>query len=161
MPDRLTMKMSSPSLHGMTFTSSSPSRRLMAMSPARSDESYSVNLVFFTWPLLRGEEQVLVRLVVAGVDDRLDVLVGLERQQVHDGRAPRRALLHRDLVRLEPVHPPEVREEQQVGVGRGGEDVGDVVLVAQLGAGDAATAAALAAEGVGRRRSSRSPWPTS
>ena len=51
MPERLTMKMSSPSLQGMTLTSSSPSRRLMAMSPARSDESYSVNRVFLTWPL--------------------------------------------------------------------------------------------------------------
>ena len=48
---RLTMKMSSPPLVGMTRTSSSPSRRLMAMSPACSDESYSVNCVFFTWPL--------------------------------------------------------------------------------------------------------------
>ena len=44
------MKMSSPSLVGMTRTSSSSSRRLMAMSPPRSDESYSVNLVFLTWP---------------------------------------------------------------------------------------------------------------
>ena len=51
MPARDTMKMSSPPLVGMTRTSSSSSRRLMAMSPARSDESYSVNLVFLTWPL--------------------------------------------------------------------------------------------------------------
>ncbi len=48
MPPRLTMKMSSPPLVGITLTSSSPSRRLMAMRPARSDESYSVNLVFLT-----------------------------------------------------------------------------------------------------------------
>ena len=52
MPVRLTMKMSSPSLAGMTLTSSSPSRRFTAMMPARSDESYSVNLVFLTWPFL-------------------------------------------------------------------------------------------------------------
>ncbi len=51
MPDRATMKMSSPPLVGMTRTSSSSSRRLMAMRPLRSDESYSLNLVFFTWPL--------------------------------------------------------------------------------------------------------------
>ena len=51
MPLRLTMKMSSSPLVGITRTSSSPSRRLMAMRPARSDESYSVNLVFLTVPL--------------------------------------------------------------------------------------------------------------
>ena len=44
------MKMSSPPLVGITRTSSSPSLRLMAMRPVRSDESYSVNLVFLTWP---------------------------------------------------------------------------------------------------------------
>ena len=49
-PLRLTKKMSSTPLVGMTFTNSSPSLRLTAMSPARSDESYSVNFVFLTWP---------------------------------------------------------------------------------------------------------------
>ena len=44
------MRMSSPPLVGITCTSSSPSRRLMAMMPVRSDESYSLNFVFFTWP---------------------------------------------------------------------------------------------------------------
>jgi hypothetical protein len=43
MPALDTMKTSSLSLSGITFTSSSPSRRLMAMMPARSEESYSVN----------------------------------------------------------------------------------------------------------------------
>ena len=56
-------------------------------------------------------------------------LAGLERQQVDDGGAAGRAVLHRDLVGLEPVHPAPVGEEQQVGVGRGVDDVGDVVLV--------------------------------
>ena len=111
-----------------------------------------MNFVFFTWPCLRGEEQVPAGLVVAGVDDRLDLLVRCERQQVDDGGAARRALLHRDLVRLQAVDPPAVGEEQQVGVRRGVEDVGDVVLVLQLGAADAAPAAALGAEGVGRDR---------
>ena len=67
-----TMKMSSPPFIGMTRTSSSSSRRLMAMRPARSDESYSVNLRLLHLALLGGEEQVPVGLVVAGVDDRLD-----------------------------------------------------------------------------------------
>lgn len=43
-----TRKMSSPPLVGITRTSSSPSFRFSAMSPARSEESYSLNLVFFT-----------------------------------------------------------------------------------------------------------------
>jgi hypothetical protein len=51
MPLRLTMKISSASFTGITFTNSSPSRRLMAISPARSDESYSLKRVFFTCPL--------------------------------------------------------------------------------------------------------------
>ena len=52
MPSFDTMKMSSPPLVGMTRTSSSSSRRLMAMRPARNEESYSVNFVFLTWPNL-------------------------------------------------------------------------------------------------------------
>ena len=116
---RLTMKMSSPPLVGMTRTSSSSSRRLMAMSPAAQRRVVLGELGLLHLALAGGEEQVPVRLVVAGVDDRLDRLVGLQRQQVDDGRAPRRAVLHRDLVGLEPVHPAPVGEEQQVGVGRG------------------------------------------
>jgi hypothetical protein len=71
------------------------------------------------------------------------VLAGLQLQQVRHRGAAGGALLLRDLVGLEPVHAPEVGEEQEVGVGGGGEDVADVVLVAQLGAGHAAAAAAL------------------
>ena len=93
--------------------------------------------------LLGGEEEERLGLVVAGVDDRLDVLVGLELEQVDDRRAARGALLLGDLVRLEAVDPSQVAEEQQVGVGGGGEDVGDVVVVAEVGAGDALAASAL------------------
>ena len=50
MPEPPTMKMSSVPSVTMTRTSSSPSRRLMAMSPSRRDESYSWKAVFFTWP---------------------------------------------------------------------------------------------------------------
>src|SRR5690606_24201882 len=77
---------------------------------------------------------------------------GLQRQQVDDRGAARRAVLAGDLVRLEPVDAPPRREEQQVGVRGGGEDVGDVVAVAQLGAGDAAAAATLRLEAVGGDR---------
>ena len=59
----------------------------------------------------------------------------------------------RDLVGLDPVDLAPVGEEQQVGVGRGVEELGDeiVVVVLQLGPGDPTpTAAALGSELVGR-----------
>ena len=52
MPLRDTMKMSSLPVVWITRTSSSPSLRLIAIRPVRSDESYSDILVFFTMPLL-------------------------------------------------------------------------------------------------------------
>ena len=60
MPERDTMKMSSPSLTGMTRTSSSSSFRRSAMSPARSDESYSVNFVFLTVPFFVAKNRYLL-----------------------------------------------------------------------------------------------------
>ena len=50
-PSRETMKMSSLPVVWTTLTSSSSSRRLMAMRPVRSEESYSLISVFFTTPL--------------------------------------------------------------------------------------------------------------
>ena len=84
------------------------------MKPSRRDLSYSLKAVFFTWPRRRREEQVLVRVEARVVDDRLDLLVGLERDEVDDGRSPRRALLHRDLVRAQPIDLAAVGEQQQV-----------------------------------------------
>ena len=103
-------------------------------------------------PFLRGEEQERAVLVGAGVDDGLDALVGPEREEVDERGAARGALLHRDLVRAQPVRPAAVREEQQVRVRGGGEQVLDVVLVAQVAAAHAAPTATLAAERVGRDR---------
>ena len=51
MPWRDTMNTSSVPVVWITRTSSSPSLRLIAMSPLRSDESYSDIRVFFTMPL--------------------------------------------------------------------------------------------------------------
>ncbi len=51
MPFLDTMNTSSVPVVWMTRTSSSPSFRLMAMRPLRSDESYSDIRVFFTTPL--------------------------------------------------------------------------------------------------------------
>jgi hypothetical protein len=55
-----------------------------------------------------------------------------ERQQVHDRAALRLARAQRKLVHLQPVHLPDVREEEDVVVRRGDEQVLDVVLVLQL-----------------------------
>ncbi len=48
MPLRVTSKRSSSPDVATTRTSSSPSRRLMAMKPSRRDLSYSLSAVFFT-----------------------------------------------------------------------------------------------------------------
>ena len=96
------------------------------------------------------EEEVAVCLVVAGVDDRFDALLGGEVEQVHDGLALGIAVPLWDPVGLEPVDLAPIGEEQQVRVRRGVEQVCDHVLLAQLRPGDTPAAAALGAEGIGR-----------
>ena len=102
--------------------------------------------------VLRGEEQVRAVFVRAGVDDRLDLLPLVQRDEVDEGGAAGGALLHRDLVSAEAVYPAAVREEQQVGMGGGGQQVRDVVVVAQVAALHAPTAPTLPAERVGGDR---------
>ena len=102
--------------------------QLVAVAQVERDEAVATRLVvlghqgLLHLAVLGGEEQVPLGREVAGVDDRLDVLVGRERQQVDDRHALRRALPLGDLVRAQPVHLAPVREEQQVGVGRGVKD---------------------------------------
>ena len=100
--------------------------------------------------MLGGEDQEVVGREVPGADDGLDALVRRQGQQVHDRRAPRRALLHRDLERPQPEDPPPVGEEQEVGVGRRVDHVVDQVLLLELGALDAPAPAGLGPERVGR-----------
>ena len=153
MPWRLTMKMSSPPSVSMTRTSSSPSRRLSAMSPSRRLRVVLVERRLLHRALAGGEEQEALAGEVAGVDDRLDRLARLQRQQVDDRHALGRALPLGDLQRPQAVHLAAVGEEQQVGVGGGEDDVADEVVGLELGPGHAAAAAAL---GLERRR----PAPT-
>ena len=122
------------------------------MSPLRSDESYSRHARLLHHAVARGKEQVRAVFVRAGVDDRFDVLVGLQRDEVDERGAARGAVLHRDLVRPQPVHAAAVREEQQVRVRGRREQVLDVVLVAEVAAAHALAAAALRAELVDRDR---------
>ena len=146
------MNTSSVPVVWITRTSSSPSFRLIAMSPLRSDESYSDIRVFFTMPLRVAKNRYDAVFVGARVDDRFDVLVALQRDEVHERGAARGAVLHRDLVRAQPVHAAAVREEQQVRVRGRREQVLDLVLVAEVAAAHALAAAALRAELVDRDR---------
>ena len=72
----------------------------------------------------------------------------LERQDIDDVRAARRAPGLRDEVALLAVDAARVREEQNIVVRRGDEEVLDVILLLQALAGDAAAAAALRAVGI-------------
>ena len=98
-------------------------------------------------PLPRREHEVLRLREVARGDDRLHVLVLPEREQVDDRAPLRLAGAERKLVHLEPVHLADGREEEDVVVGGGDEEVLDVVLVLQVHPHDADPAPPLLAIG--------------
>src|SRR3989442_86714 len=99
-------------------------------------------------PLLRREQDVAAGPEIPDGDAGGDALVLTERQQVHHGLALGLAPALRNLVHLEPVHLAEVREKEEVGVGRGDEDIRDDVLLLRLHPGHALAAAALAPVGL-------------
>ena len=99
--------------------------------------------------LAGGHDQVLVRLEVAGVDDRRHLLFGRERQEVADRDAARRAVHLGDLVGAQPVHLAPRREHQHEGmVGRRQHLVDDVTFLGP-GPDDALAAPALRPVGGG------------
>ena len=83
--------------------------------------------------------------------ERRDLLVAFELDEIDD----RLALAARsdvgDFVDLQPVHPAAIGEDHDVGVGRGHEEVADVVLFARAHADPPLAAAALRAVGRDRR----------
>ena len=95
--------------------------------------------------VLRREDEVLGLLEVARLDHGAHLLVLAERQQVDDRAALRLARAERQLVHLQPVDLADGREEEDVVVRRGDEEVLDVVLVLQLHPHHADAAAALLA----------------
>ena len=99
--------------------------------------------------LLGGDHQVRRDVVIADRHHLGDPLIGLERQDVGDVLAPGRARLLRQLMRLGPVDPAPVGEEQQPVVGRGDEEVLDDVVLAQRRALHAPAAPLLRAVEVG------------
>ena len=101
--------------------------------------------------LLRGKEQVLILREVAAGDDSCRVLPLLERKQVHDSGAAGIARTHRQLMDLEAVHLAPVREEHDVVMRRGNEEILDEVVVLEAHAADALAAALLRAVGGNRQ----------
>src|SRR5262245_36634003 len=93
--------------------------------------------------VLRREDEVLRLLEVAGLDHGAYLLVLSEREQVLDRPALRLARAERKLVHLQPVDLADVREEEDVVVRRGDEQVLDVVVLLQVHAHHALAAAAL------------------
>src|SRR5262249_32975150 len=95
--------------------------------------------------LLRGEEYVASGLEVADRDAGGHGLALGQGEHVHDGLALGLAPALGNLVHLEPVHLALVREEEQIRVGGGDEEVLDDILFLRLHAGDALAPALLAA----------------
>ena len=98
------------------------------------------------------KQQVAHRLVIASIDHRHDRLVLVQLEQVHNRRAARGSTLHRNLVRAQLEHAPEVGEEQHVGMGGGVHHNLDQVALFELGSLDANATTALGAELIGGRR---------
>ena len=124
MPLRVTTKMSSSPDVATTRD------QLVAVAQVDGDEALPAGLVVLAeggllhLALRGGEEQVLVGRELAGRDDGLDRLVGRQREQVDDGRAPWPCAPSSGSRGPQPVDLAPVGEEQQVGVGRGVDDLG-------------------------------------
>ena len=97
--------------------------------------------VFFTTPLARAHHDELVFLELLHRQHRGDLLAVLHRHEVGDRLAFAAGTDVRNLVDLQPVGAAAVREDHDVGVRRGDEQVADEILVARAHA-DAALAAA-------------------
>ena len=81
-----------------------------------------------------GEEQEAFTSEIAGVDDCLDVLIGLEWQQVDDRHSLCRPLALGNIKSTQSVDATAVREEQQMGVSCGENDMTNDVVLFQFAA---------------------------
>ena len=108
---------------------------------------YAFSSVFLTTPFFVPKTRYFASSKLPGLDHGADGLVLAERQEVHDRAALRLTGAERKLVHLQPVDLADVREEEDVVVGRGDEEVLDVILVLHVHAHDADAAAALLAVG--------------
>src|SRR5262249_47377075 len=78
------------------------------------------------------QHEVLELAEVARANDRSYLLALAERQEVDDRPALRLARAERQLVHLEPVDLANAREEEDVVVRRGNEEMLDVIVVLQV-----------------------------
>src|ERR671935_197683 len=97
--------------------------------------------------VLRRKHEILGLLEVARLDHGPDLLALGERQQVDDRATLRLARPERKLVHLQAVDLTDGGEEEQVVVGGGDEEVLDVVVLLEVHAHHALTAAPLLAVG--------------
>ena len=124
--------------------------QLVAVAEVHRDEAAAArrvvpsSRVFFTNPARVASTRYGACVVVDG-EHRGDGLSGLEGEQVRDMLTLGVPSTLGQLVRLGPVDPAEVGEEEQPVVGRRGEEVGDDILVAQLGTANPLAAAPLGA----------------
>ena len=113
------------------------------MMPPRAVGVELVQLGLLHQTILGAEHEVRRHLVVLDLDDLGDLLVRLERQQVRHVLALGDPARLGQLVRLRPVDPALVGEEQDPVVGRADEEVADDVVLAQRRTADALAAALL------------------
>ena len=99
------------------------------MTPPLRLESNSSRRVFFTMPSRVASTRYGAACVVAHVEHLRDLLVGLEREQVGHVLTTRVTTGLGQLVRLGPVDPALVGEEQQPVVRRRDEEVLDDVVL--------------------------------
>ena len=114
---------------------------------ALSGVLYSASFVFLTTPFFVAQSRYSASVEVARLDHGAHLLALPEGEQVHERAALRLARAERQLVHLEPVDLADGGEEEQVVVGRGDEQVLDVVLVLEIHPHHADPAAALLAVG--------------
>ncbi len=111
-----------------TPISQSPSSRSTAMIPEGRGRENSDERGLLHDTFLGGEEHVAVVAELLHREDRVDALVLVHLQQVHDRLAAAGAAALRDLVDLDPVDLALVREAQHVVVRVGDEELLDEVV---------------------------------
>src|SRR5882724_3778373 len=130
-----------PSVRRAVITRSSSSRPIAWIPPAR----VRLDLGLLDRPLLGREQDVAAGSEITHRHARRDHLALAQREEVHHRFALGLAPALGDLVHLQPVDLAAVREEEEIRVRGGDEEILDDVLFLGLHARDALAAATLAA----------------
>ena len=141
--------MSREPLERSTDKSSSPSSRLIAMSPLRRTLANSSSFVFLMTPCLVTITRYRSPSKLIDRESSRYLLARRQREQVDERRAARLARRIGNFVAAQPVDAPLVREEEHVIVRLRDEEVAhDVFALEVRDAGHAAPTAVLRAEGI-------------